>query len=32
VAALLDESRSKLSGAELDRLAELIATARKEGR
>jgi predicted transcriptional regulator len=32
VAALLDESRAKLSGAELDRLAELIATARKEGR
>jgi len=32
VAALIDESRSKLSGAELDRLAELIAAARKEGR
>src|SRR5436190_16536557 len=32
VAALIDESRSKLSGAELDRLAELIDAARKEGR
>jgi predicted transcriptional regulator len=32
VAALIDESRSKLSAAELDRLADLIATARKEGR
>jgi predicted transcriptional regulator len=32
VAALIDESRSKLSGAELDRLANLIAAARKEGR
>jgi len=32
VAALIDESRSKLSDAELDRLAELIAAARKEGR
>jgi len=32
VAAFLDESRAKLSGAELDRLAELIAAAKKEGR
>jgi hypothetical protein len=32
VAALIDESSSKLSGAELDRLAALIAAARKEGR
>ena len=32
VAALLDESRGKLSDAELERLADLIATARKEGR
>lgn len=32
VAALIDESRSKLGAAELDRLAELIAEARKEGR
>ncbi|MDB4971122.1 MAG: putative transcriptional regulator [Myxococcales bacterium] len=32
VAALIDESRSKLSSAELDRLAGLIAAARKEGR
>ena len=32
VAALLDESRSKLSRAELDRLADLIAAAKKEGR
>ena len=32
VAALIDESRSKLSDAELERLAELIADARKEGR
>ncbi len=32
VAALIDESRSKLSSAELDRLADLIAAARKEGR
>jgi hypothetical protein len=32
VAALIDESRSKLSVAELDRLADLIVTARKEGR
>lgn len=32
VAALIDESRSKLSDAELQRLSELIATARKEGR
>jgi predicted transcriptional regulator len=32
VAALIDESRSKLSPAELDRLAELIAAAKKEGR
>lgn len=32
VAALIDESRSKLSSAQLDRLADLIAAARKEGR
>jgi predicted transcriptional regulator len=32
VAALIDESRAKLSGAELDRLADLIDAARKEGR
>jgi BlaI family transcriptional regulator, penicillinase repressor len=32
VAALIDESRSKLGAAELDRLAQLIADARKEGR
>ncbi|HWO26792.1 MAG TPA: BlaI/MecI/CopY family transcriptional regulator [Kofleriaceae bacterium] len=32
VAALIDESRAKLSGTELDRLADLIAAARKEGR
>ena len=32
VAALIDESRSKLGAAELDRLAALIAEARKEGR
>jgi predicted transcriptional regulator len=32
VAALIDDSRSKLSDAELDRLADLIAAARKEGR
>jgi BlaI family transcriptional regulator, penicillinase repressor len=32
VAALIDESRSKLGASELDRLAHLIATARKEGR
>ena len=32
VAALIDESRSKLGDAELDRLAHLIAEARKEGR
>ena len=32
VAALIDESRSKLNVAELDRLAGLIAAARKEGR
>lgn len=32
VAALIDESRSKLSVAELDRLADLIAAAKKEGR
>ena len=32
VAALIDESRSKLTAAELDRLADLIAAARKEGR
>ena len=32
VAALIDESRSKLGPAELARLADLIARARKEGR
>lgn len=32
VAALIDDSRSKLGAAELDRLAALIAEARKEGR
>jgi predicted transcriptional regulator len=32
VAALIDESRGKLGPAELDRLAKLIAEARKEGR
>ncbi len=32
VAALLDLSKSKLSGDELDRLAELIEQAKKEGR
>ncbi len=32
VAALIDESHAKLSNAELDRLAALIAAARKEGR
>lgn len=32
VAALLDDSREKLGRAELDRLAVLIADARKEGR
>jgi BlaI family transcriptional regulator, penicillinase repressor len=32
VAALIDESRAKLSRAELDRLAGLIAAAAKEGR
>jgi len=32
VAALLDESRAKLGTAELDRLAALIADARKAGR
>ena len=32
VAALIDESRAKLSHAELDRLAALIAAAKKEGR
>ena len=32
VAALIDESRAKLSAAELDRLAQLIDAARKEGR
>lgn len=32
VAALIDESRSKLGPAELDRLAALIADARKAGR
>src|SRR3954471_15691999 len=31
VAALIDESRSKLSAEELDRLANLIDQARKEG-
>lgn len=31
VAALLDESRGKLSAAELDRLADLIAVAREAG-
>lgn len=32
VAALIDESRTKLGAAELDRLAALIADARKAGR
>lgn len=32
MAALLDESQDKLSGEELDRLADLIAQAKKEGR
>ena len=32
VAALIDESRSKLTGEQLDRLAELIQAARREGR
>ena len=32
VAALIDDSKSKLDIAELDRLADLIAQARKEGR
>ena len=32
VAALIDESRARLSRAELDRLAGLIAAAAKEGR
>lgn len=32
VAALLDQSAARLSDAELDRLAELIDRARKEGR
>jgi len=32
VAALIDESRSRLGAAELERLADLIAEARKEGR
>ena len=32
VAALLDSSASRLSNAELDRLAKLIAQAREEGR
>ncbi|MCE9575742.1 MAG: BlaI/MecI/CopY family transcriptional regulator [Deltaproteobacteria bacterium] len=32
MAALIDESRAKLGPAELDRLADLIAQARKEGR
>jgi predicted transcriptional regulator len=32
VAALIDMSRSKLSGEELDRLSRLIQGARKEGR
>src|SRR3954471_8477240 len=31
ISALLDEGSSKLSGAELDRLARLIDTARKSG-
>lgn len=31
ISALLDENSSKLSGAELDRLARLIDTARKSG-
>ena len=31
VAALIDESRGKLGAEELDRLARLIADARKEG-
>ena len=32
MAALIDESRAKLGPAELDRLADLIAQARKDGR
>lgn len=32
VAALIDESRTELGEAELDRLAELIEAARKDGR
>jgi predicted transcriptional regulator len=32
VAALLDMSKSKMSGEELERLSELIENARKEGR
>jgi predicted transcriptional regulator len=32
VAALIDESRAQLGRAELDRLADLIEAARKEGR
>ena len=32
VAALLDMSKSKMSGEELERLSELIEKARKEGR
>lgn len=32
VAALIDESRSRLSDAELDRLADLIEAAREDGR
>ncbi len=32
VAALIDESRAKLGAAELDRLAKMIADARKAGR
>lgn len=32
VAALIDDSRAKLTAAELDRLAALIEQARKEGR
>ena len=32
VAALIDESRATLSKDDLDRLADLIASARKEGR
>lgn len=32
VAALLDVSSTRLTGAELDRMAEMIETARKEGK